>query len=213
MRTIAMGAAMSAGAESVKDAAGARLALHCLEPWFDPVPASVLDGSNLSHQTPPEPAPVETVPQAKTPELSPMNTLSAMLKPHGRTVDECIEIGGHLLALKASVQHGEFGPSLERLGLEPRTVRRIMQSARRFHGLPQVRKHCFNEAMLFTLLPLDDVQLDELERTGCTGGLKLEDMARMTVKQLRLAVRAVQAGADPGHAALLAKLKALDNPH
>ena len=70
-----------------------------------------------------------------------------------------------------------------------------MQSAKRFHGLPQVRKHCFNEAMLFTLLPLDDYQLDELERTGCTGGLLLEDMAGMNVMQLRQAVRAVKTAA------------------
>ena len=204
---------MSAGVEGVKEPVGARLALHCLEPWFDPVPASGNDGAKMRHQTPPETAQFEAAPQAQAPELSPMEALPAMLKPHGRTVDECIEIGRHLLVLKASVQHGEFGPSLERLGLEPRTVSRIMQSARRFHGLPQVRKHCFNEAMMFTLLPLDDTQLDELERTGCTGGLKLEDMAGMTVRQLRLAVRAVQAGANAEHGALLAKLKASDTPH
>lgn len=192
---------------------GARVALHCLEPWFDPVPASGNDGAKLRRATPPEPAQIEAAPQAKTPELSPMKALSTMLKPHGRTVDESIEAGLLLLALKASVHHGEFGPSLERLGLELRTVSRIMQSARRFHGLPQVRKHCFNEAMLFTLLPLDDVQLDELERTGCTDGLKLEDMVSMTVRELRQAVKAIKAGADPGHAALLAKMKAADAPH
>lgn len=204
---------MNAGVDTVKEATDNLAALHCLEPWFDPVPASGNDGAKMRHQTPPEPAPVEMAPQAPAPVLSPMEALPAMLKPHGRTVDECIEIGGHLLALKASVQHGEFGPSLERLGLEPRTVSRIMQSARRFHGLPQVRKHCFNEAMLFTLLPLDDVQLRDLERTGCTDGLKLEDIAGMTVKQLRLAVKAVKAGDNAEHSALLANLKATDTPH
>jgi hypothetical protein len=208
-----MGGIVSAGVEGVKKPVGARLALHCLEPWFDPVPASGNDGAKMRHQTPPETAQVEAAPQAQAPELSPMEALPAMLKPHGRTVDESIEAGLLLLALKASVHHGEFGPSLERLGLEPRTVSRIMQSARRFHGLPQVRKHCFNEAMMFTLLPLDDTQLGELERTGCTGGLKLTDMAGMTVRELRQAVKAIKASADPGHAALLHKLKASDTPH
>lgn len=182
-------------AEQSQCSSSAKACLQCLEPWLDPVPARVIDGEKILHQTPPEPAPVEAEPQAKTPELPPMNYLSAMLKLHIRTVDECIEIGRLLLNLKAAVLHGEFGPTVKKMGMEPSIASRIMQSARRFHGLPQVRKHCFNEAMIFTLLPLEDDQLDELERTGCTGGLLLEDMAGMSVKQLRQAVRAVKTAA------------------
>lgn len=204
---------MSAGAEGVEEPVGARVALHCLEPWFDPVPASVIDGAKLRHQTPPKPVQVEVAPQAKTPELSPMEALPAILKRYGRTVDECIEIGRRMLLLKETVRHGEFTYELKSLGLSARTAQRFMSAAMRFHACHQVRKHCFNESMLFTLLPLDDVQLDELERNGCTGGLKLTDMAGMTVKQLRLAVRAVQAGANAEHVSLLAKLKATDTPH
>ena len=204
---------MSAGVEGVKEPVGARLALHCLEPWFDPVPASGNDGAKMRHQTPLEPTQFEAAPQAQAPELPPMEALAVMLKRYGRTVEEVMQIGVHLLLLKESVPHGEFIPAMKRLGVSYASAHRFMAGPLRFHGLPQVRKHCFNESMLFTLLPLDDVQLDELERTGCTGGLKLEDMAGMTVKQLRLAVRAVQAGANPGHAAMLAKLKATDTPH
>lgn len=208
-----MGAAMSAGAEGVKQPVGTCLAMHCLEPWFDPVPASVIGGAKMRHQTLPEPAQVEATPQDQAPELSPMDSLSAMLKRYGRTVEEVMQIGVHLLLLKESVPHGEFIPAVKRLGVSYASAQRFMAGWLRFHGLPQVRKHCFNESMLFTLLPLDDLHLDELERTGATGGLKLADMAGMTVKQLRLAVRAVQAGANPGHAAMLAKLRATDTPH
>ncbi len=217
---------MNAGGDAVMEATGNRVALHCLEPWFDPVPTSVLDGSNLSHETPPEPAQVaptvavsvQATPKAEAPIPSPMEDLTAMLKRYGRTVDECMQIGRKLSLLKSSVPHGEFGPSLDKLGLSSRTAQRFMAAATRFRAYPNVRKHCFNESMLFALLPLDDVQLDELERTGCTGGLKLEDMAGMTVMQLSQSVRAVRAGVDLRHIdegmlRLQAKLRKLDKPH
>lgn len=226
---------MSARPDLAGEPVGTINLVECLEPWFDPVQVAVSapasapepvhaameDGEKLSRPTPPEPAQiaapvavsVEATPQAKTPELSPMKALSTMLKPHGRTVDESLKIGEHLLLLKESLPHGEFIPAVERLGVIARTAQLLMASAHRLSHRPQVCKHCFNESMLFALLPLDDDQLGELERTGCVDGLRLEDMAGMTVKQLGQAVRAVRTGVDPGHRALLVKLKASGTPH
>ena len=42
---------------------------------------------------------------------------------------------------------------------------------------------------LVELLPMDDDQLEELELTGQTGELSLDDVASMSVKELRAAVR------------------------
>lgn len=46
---------------------------------------------------------------------------------------------------------------------------------------------------LVELLPLDDEQAEELAELGQTGELSLDDVARMSVKELRAAVRKVRA--------------------
>lgn len=231
---------MSARPDGAGEPVGTFNLVECLEPWFNPVQVAVsvpvstpepvhaaMDGgAKLRRPTPPKPAQiaatvavsVQAAPKAQAPEPSPMDALPAMLKRYGRTVDECMQIGRTLLLLKASVPHGEFGPALDGLGLCKRTGQRYTSSAKRFSRYPQVRKHCFNESMLFELLPLNDAQLDELERTGCVDGLRLDDMAGMTLKQLSQAVRAVRAGVDPRHIdagmlRLQAKLRKLDKPH
>jgi len=45
------------------------------------------------------------------------------------------------------------------------------------------------ESKLFEMLVLDDEQIEELELTGQTGELKLDDIAAMSVKELRAALR------------------------
>lgn len=130
---------------------------------------------------------------------TPIETLSIMLRLPGLTVDDWLKIGWKLLELRESVEHGEFTPALERLGLDRTAASRLIRSARFFSHLPQVRKHVPSKSMMFELLPLDDVQLDELERTGCTGGLKLKDIPRLTVNELRHAVRSVREGVVPIH--------------
>lgn len=130
---------------------------------------------------------------------TPMETLSIILRLPGLTVDDWLKIGWKLLELRESVEHGEFTPAVERLGLHRSAASRLIRSARFFSHRLQVRKYVPSRSMLFELLPLDDVQLDELDRTGCTGGLKLEDIPRLTVTELRHAVRAVRAGVEPIH--------------
>lgn len=130
---------------------------------------------------------------------TPMETLSIMLRLPGLTVDDWLKVGWKLLELRESVEHGEFTPAVERLGLDRSTASRLIRSARFFSHLPQVRKHVPSKSMMFELLALDDVQLDEMERTGCTGGLRLKDIHRLTVKELRQAVLSVRAGVEPIH--------------
>lgn len=204
---------MSAEADATPQTAGNRAAWHCLEPWFDPVPASVIGGAKMRHQTPPETAQVEATPQAQALELSPVESLHAKLKRHGRTVNECIELGRKLVELKDSVPIGRFGHELDQLGVCPSLSSRFMGVYKSFSERPTVANAAETESKLFALLPLEDCQLDELERTGCTGNLSLDGISRMKRDELKLAVKAVRGGVNPDHAALLAKLKALKNPH
>ena len=52
-----------------------------------------------------------------------------------------------------------------------------------------------NQSKLFEMLVLDDEQIDELALTGESGELKLDDIATMSVKELRAAVRKERAEA------------------
>lgn len=130
---------------------------------------------------------------------TPMETISSMLRRNGLTVDDWLKIGWKLLELRESLEHGEFTPAVERLGLHRSTAGRLIRSARFFSHLPQVRKHAPSKSMMFELLRLEGVQLDELERTGNICGLRLEDIPRLTVNELRHAVLAVRAGVEPIH--------------
>lgn len=100
------------------------------------------------------------------------------------------ELGGYLLMLKEACGHGKFLPALERLGIGPDSAQRYMAVSRRFANTASGR---YLEAAgikkMVELLPLDNEQLEDLTGLGQTGELSLDDVARMSVKELRAAVR------------------------
>lgn len=113
------------------------------------------------------------------------------------------ELGGYLLLLKEACRHGEFLPALERLNLEPRAAQQYMVVTRRFANANS-SSHLIEGAgikKLVELIALDDEQLGELTELGATGELALDDVARMSVKELRQAVRGMR-----GEAAATAQL-------
>ncbi len=107
------------------------------------------------------------------------------------------ELGGYLLLLKEACEHGKFLPALERLGIEVHAARRYMAVTRRFANAT-TSSHLEKAGMskLVELLPLDDEQLEDLTGLGQTGELALDDVAHMSVKELRAAVREVRAERD-----------------
>lgn len=108
-----------------------------------------------------------------------------------RSVEACLEVGKGLLVLKAACMHGEFLGRLEALNLEATVAKRFMQSARKFSNgaSTHLLEAAGNQTKLFEMLVLDDEQIEELETLGQTGELKLDDVATMTAKELRQAVR------------------------
>lgn len=101
------------------------------------------------------------------------------------------ELGAYLLLLREACEHGSFLPALERLGLDTRAAQRYMQVTRRFAANASSATHleAAGVTRLTELLPLDDEQLEELTELGQTGELKLDDVAGMSVKELRAKVR------------------------
>jgi hypothetical protein len=116
-----------------------------------------------------------------------------------RSVEAVLEIGKGLIVLKAACDHGTFMERIEAMGIEPRLSQRFMQSALKFsnaststHLLPKIG----NTSKLFELLVLDDEAIDELAETGKTGELKLDEVACMSVSELRKSLRELKAKAE-----------------
>lgn len=108
-----------------------------------------------------------------------------------RSVEACLEVGRGLATLKAVCVHGSFVARLEVLGIETRVAQKFMQSALKFSkaSTSTLLKSVDSQSKLFEMLVLDDEQIDELALTGETGKLKLDEIATMSVKELRSALR------------------------
>lgn len=109
-----------------------------------------------------------------------------------RSVEACLEVGRGLSALKAACQHGSFMARLDVLGIEHSVSIRFMQAALKFSNTAtsqHLTKAIGNQSKLFEMLVLDDEQIDELALTGESGELKLDEIATMSVKELRSALR------------------------
>lgn len=108
-----------------------------------------------------------------------------------RSVEACLQVGMGLRVLKAACDHGSFMARLEVLGIEASIARRFMESATKFsnRATSHVLTATGSQSKLFEMLVLDDEQIEELELTGQTGELSLDDVATMSVKELRAAVR------------------------
>jgi len=125
-----------------------------------------------------------------TGSLHPEALLDGALAAKRRVGQAMLEFGAYLLLLKEGCAHGEFGPMLERLEIVPDTARTYMALTRRLAKRatsPVLDSLGYSKAA--ELLGLDDEQIDELAEAGATGELALDDVARMSVRELRAAVR------------------------
>lgn len=115
-----------------------------------------------------------------------------------RSVEACLEVGRGLRVLKEACEHGHFMVRLDALGLEVRVAQKFMASATKFSNAATspLLKAMGNQSKLFEMLVLDDEQIEELELTGQTGELKLDDIATMSVKELRAALRETRENAE-----------------
>lgn len=116
-----------------------------------------------------------------------------------RSVEACLEVGKGLAVLKTACGHGNFMARLEVLGIDVYVASRFIQSAKKFSNLrstANLAQAIGSQTKLFEMLVLDDEQIEELELTGQTGELSLDDVATMSVKELRAALRQAKQDAD-----------------
>lgn len=104
-----------------------------------------------------------------------------------------IELGKRLILIKEMEGHGKYGQALDSLGLSRFTAAKVMNAVIKLpsnvststHLLQQVK----SKSKLLELMILDDVDLQELSDGGTVAGLKLDDVDRMSVRELRVALR------------------------
>lgn len=112
-----------------------------------------------------------------------------------RGCDAFLRAGRLLLVARACAAHGEWQGMLGRLGLERSQSQRMMEAARRIASLPNgatsqhLTKAVGSQSKLIELLSLPEDQFADLAETGEIDGLSLDDVQRMSVNELRNALR------------------------
>lgn len=108
-----------------------------------------------------------------------------------RTAAAAIELGKRLMMIKELVDHGQWLPTVERIGINSRQAARFMRAAIRFGNLgdcPALVKAADSPAKLIELLALDDEDLQAIEAGDVRHGISVSTLPAMTVKQLRAAL-------------------------
>jgi hypothetical protein len=120
----------------------------------------------------------------------------------GTAAEAMLESGKRLLRMKEEESHGEFiAICEERLGLSARTAQQMMQAAAKFLLSPQLAGKAsallpLGKAKLFELLAEDNDTLADLAEGGTLAGLALDDIDRMTSRELRKALREAREDAE-----------------
>jgi hypothetical protein len=106
---------------------------------------------------------------------------------------ELFYIGARLLLLKEQCQHGEFESRVQRLDINPRMARKLMQCSLKFSNRPiSAVLEKVGKSKVLELLVLDDEEIEELGEFGSVRGLELDDIDRMPVSELRKKLREEQ---------------------
>ncbi len=111
-----------------------------------------------------------------------------------QTMEGMFELGRTLIVIKEHTPHGRFTEIIStEFGLHEREARRLMNATLRFIDpkmkSAQPRLMTLGKSKLLELLVEDDDTLLELADGGDINGHTLDDVDRMTVKELRLALR------------------------
>ncbi|MEW5974137.1 MAG: hypothetical protein AB1713_10315 [Pseudomonadota bacterium] len=99
-------------------------------------------------------------------------------------------LGARLLLLKEQCAHGEFMAVLERQGVGYEVAKKTMQATLKFANRSTSTDFAkLGKSKLFELAVLDDEEIKELTDGGSARGITLDEVDRMSVSELRRALR------------------------
>ncbi|HCO3382233.1 TPA: DUF3102 domain-containing protein [Escherichia coli] len=111
-----------------------------------------------------------------------------------QSAEAMLEAGKRLIILKENEPHGEFVEIVrEHLGIEPRIAQKMAQAALKFLS-PELESKAktfslLGRSKLYELMLEDDEELAQLADGGTVVGLTLDDVDRMSVRELRQSLR------------------------
>ncbi|EAU0220187.1 DUF3102 domain-containing protein [Salmonella enterica subsp. enterica] len=133
-----------------------------------------------------------------------------------QSAEAMLEAGKRLVILKENEPHGEFIAIVtEQLGIPKSTAHRMMQASIKYLSPALQAKipalGSLGKTKLFELVTEDDDALSELAEGGTVAGLTLDDIDRMTSRELRAALREAREDADAQRRVLADKNDKIDN--
>ncbi|WP_368762662.1 DUF3102 domain-containing protein [Klebsiella michiganensis] len=133
-----------------------------------------------------------------------------------QSAEAMLEAGKRLVILKENEPHGDFSFIVtEQLGLAERTARLVMQAAVKYCS-PQLEPKrqalaVLGKTKLFELMTEDDEELAGLAEGGTVAGMTLDEIDRMTSRELKAALREAREDADAQRRVLSDKNTKIDD--
>ena len=111
-----------------------------------------------------------------------------------QTLEGMFELGRVLIIIKEHTDHGRFTDIIaENFGLHQREAQRLMNATQRFATPAMQKAHSklmdLGKSKLLELLTEEDDDLIDLADGGSINGVTLDDVDRMTVRELRAALK------------------------
>ena len=132
-----------------------------------------------------------------------------------QTMEGMFELGRALIVLKEHTEHGRFETIVkEQFGIRGSESARLMSATKRF-ATPQMQKAApklmdLGKSKLLELLVEEDVTLVGLAEGEEVNGMTLDDVDRMTVRELRVALRESRETAEAKDKVIADKNKKVD---
>jgi uncharacterized protein YuzE len=134
----------------------------------------------------------------------------------GTAGEAMLEAGKRLVLLKEHEQHGEFIRIVEdQLGIPARTAQQMMQAAVKYLSHPSLAANTqtfslLGKSKMIELMTLDSDILVELSEGGSIAGIKLDEMDRMSVRELKEMLRELRADNSAKDGLLTSKSQLID---
>ena len=133
-----------------------------------------------------------------------------------QSAEAMLEAGKRLVILKENEPHGDYLDIIqERLGMEPRIAQKMAQAALKYLSPALVNNakslSHLGKTKLYELMLEDDDDLAALAEGGTIAGLDLDDIDRMTSRELKAALRDAREDADAKQRVLSDKNSKIDD--
>lgn len=113
-----------------------------------------------------------------------------------QSAEAMLEAGKRLILLKEHEPHGEFREALNQIGLAPRAAQRMMQAAFKFGVGKREALTILGKTKMLELITEDDEDLDALAEGGTLAGLALDEMDKMSTRELKEELQKTRAKLD-----------------